>query len=166
MLWSKELLVGSNLKWISNEGSHLYFCRIRHFAPELYQPFWTWTKKPIFRTPIGGNFFQMLVHTLMNILTKFQLYSILFGVRPLFFSETTGLLFEFNSKFYKQISWTSIDWNEACPSVCLYFYGPHWNGIFEGTRYMTLVLEEIYWWHFFHMGRKWRQLGKNPWGPQ
>ena len=35
------------------------------------------------------------------------------------------------------------------PSLYLYFYGPHWNGIFKGAGYKTLVLKEIYWRHFF-----------------
>ena len=65
-------------------------------------------------------------------------------------------LFEFNSKFYKQISGTSIE-TKIAPG-CLYFYGSHWNAIFKDARHKTLVLEEIYW-----EDRKLGRLRKIPW---
>ena len=62
----------------------------------------------------------MLANTFMCILTKFQLYTILFGIRFLFFSRTTGLLFEFDSKFYKQISGTAIGTKFVPVYACIF----------------------------------------------
>ena len=65
-------------------------------------------------------FFPVLVHALMYILTKFQLYTVLFGVRPLFFKKTTGLLFEFDSKLYKQIPGPAIRTKFVPPDACIF----------------------------------------------
>ena len=57
-------------------------------------------------------------------------------------------LLELDSKFYKQISGTAFG-TKFAPPLCLYLYGPHWNGIFKDVRYKTLVLEDIYRRYFF-----------------
>ena len=51
-------------------------------------------------------------------------------------------LFEFDSKFYKQISGTAIGTNFAPPYVCI-FMNHIKTEFFEDARYKTLVLEEI-----------------------
>ena len=104
--------------------------------------------EPDSHAPIGGEIFLLLLHTLMCSLTKFQLYAFFFGrggVRPLFFSKRAGLLFEFDSKLYKQISRTAIGTKFVPPLACIFT-------AYVETEFfitLTLVLEEIYWRHFF-----------------
>ena len=69
----------------------------------------------------------------MYSLTKFQLYAIFFfwgggGVRPLFFSKTSGLLLEFDSKFYKEISGTTIGTKFVPPLACIFTLKKNFSG--------------------------------------
>ena len=49
-------------------------------------------------------------------------------------------LFEFNSKFYKQISETAV--GTKCSPPCAYIFIDH--TIFKDARYKILVFEDIY----------------------
>ena len=86
-------------------------------------------------TDILRGIFLLLLHTLMYSLTKFQLYAIFFfflggggGVRPLFFSKTSGLLLEFDSKFYKEISGTTIGTKFVPPLACIFTLKKNFSG--------------------------------------
>ena len=92
----------------------------------------------------------------MYILTKFHLYTILFGIRLLFFSKTTGLLFEFDSKFYKQISGTAIGTKFVPEYACIFM---------DYVETEFLKTQDIWSWFrkrftddIFYMDRKGREL--------
>ena len=54
-------------------------------------------------------------------------------------------LFEFNSKFYKQISEMAVGTKFSPPYA--YIFIDH--RIFKDARYKSLVFEDIYWLHFW-----------------
>ena len=60
-----------------------HICYFEAIDMLLHPPFSIWApKKTFFRAPIDGDFFLVLVHTFVYILTKFQVNTILFRVKP------------------------------------------------------------------------------------
>lgn len=72
--------------WICNKLSFkweftLAILSYRHFAPELYAPFWILAPEKPFPCPDWCRVFSVSTY-LYYILTKFQLYTVVFGVKP------------------------------------------------------------------------------------
>ena len=70
----------SALNYLQNEWSYLHFWRNWNFGLWKWPPFWIWFQKSDFPKWDWWGFFLMLFHTFLKLLTKFQLYIILFGV--------------------------------------------------------------------------------------
>ena len=77
----------------------------------------------------------------------------------------TNNLFEFDSKFYKEISGGAVRTKFAPPYACIFI------GHIE-TEFLKAQDVKHWFWKrliddiFFYMDRKWSEIRKIPWGPQ